>query len=126
MRDDERDTLCTILRRCKIEGEAAALSADEQSVLTKLQHSIRDHLAARRRGCPSPFASERAHSTSQFGSSFIGGDASLATAVAPPAQLASAGHASAVVEILGEIEVESQGDLAEAQPSDTALEAMQP
>ena len=42
------DQLCSILRRCKLEGESTALSLAEQSVLTKLQLSIRDHLAARR------------------------------------------------------------------------------
>ena len=48
MRDDERDQLCAILRRCKIEGEAAALSLEEQSILTKLQQSIREYLERRR------------------------------------------------------------------------------
>ena len=46
--DCRYDQLCLILRRCKLEGESTALSPAEQSVLTKLQLSIRDHLAARR------------------------------------------------------------------------------
>ena len=46
--DCRYDQLCSILRRCKLEGESTALSPAEQSVLTKLQLSIRDHLAARR------------------------------------------------------------------------------
>ena len=46
--DSRYDQLCSILRRCKLEGESTALSLAEQSVLTKLQLSIRDHLAARR------------------------------------------------------------------------------
>ena len=34
---------------CQIEGEGAALSLEEQSVLTKLQFQIREHLERRRR-----------------------------------------------------------------------------
>ena len=34
--------------RCQIEGEATALSLEEQSILTKLQQSIREYLERRR------------------------------------------------------------------------------
>ena len=42
------DRLCRILRKCSLDGPVADLSDDEQSVLTKLQQAVRDHLERKR------------------------------------------------------------------------------